>query len=191
MRTECKISKVTTRYLETFDRILKNMIQGMTEAGLTDSISHNFIVQMIPHHRGAIEMSENILQYTTDVRLEQIAGNIIKEQTQSIADMEHILDECSKCENEEVVLKMHQEQMNQIFDCMFCGMEQAKACNNVNCNFLREMIPHHRGAVEMCSNTLRYDVCHPLVPIMQTIITSQQKGIMEMEQLLRCLHCRN
>lgn len=40
------------------------MIQGMTDDELDESISHNFIVQMIPHHKAAIEMSQNLLQYT-------------------------------------------------------------------------------------------------------------------------------
>lgn len=191
MRTECKLSKVTTRYLETYQLIFDKMVQGMEQAGLTDSISHNFIVQMIPHHQAAIEMSENILQYTTDLRLERIAENIIMEQTKGIAEMESILECCSECKNEAAVTEMHQEQMNQIVNRMFYAMEHAKTCNNVNCNFMWEMIPHHRGAVEMSVNTLRYDICQPLAPILQNIITSQRKGIMEMEQLLRYLCCRN
>ena len=55
-------SNVTKRYLSRFDEILDEMIQGMTDAPLTDSISHNFIVQMIPHHQAAIQMSENHLR---------------------------------------------------------------------------------------------------------------------------------
>lgn len=53
------------------------MIQGMTSPELSCSISHNFIVQMIPHHRAAIEMSHNLLCYTTDIALQNIAVNTI------------------------------------------------------------------------------------------------------------------
>ena len=49
-------------YLKEFYDILDEMIEEMTEVKLTDSISHNFIMQMIPHHMAAIEMSVNILQ---------------------------------------------------------------------------------------------------------------------------------
>ena len=78
---QCQFSNVTMKYLEEFNRILEKMICNMKNAKLTNSISNNFIVQMIPHHRAAIEMSCNILQYTTDLTLQEIASNIVAEQT--------------------------------------------------------------------------------------------------------------
>ena len=91
----CTLITVTQRYLATYRRILDEMRCGMTDTSLTDSISRNFIVQMIPHHRAAIEMSENIPQYPTCVLLQEIAEGIIAKQTQNIADMEAILPICS------------------------------------------------------------------------------------------------
>ena len=52
------------------------------------------------------------------------------------------------------------------------------------------MIPHHMGAVEMASTTLQFDICPELVPILQAIITSQEKGIAQMEAIASSLHCR-
>ena len=51
---------------------------------------------------------------------------------------------------------------------------------------MREMIPHHKGAIRMSENALRFDICPELKPILCEIITSQQKGVSEMTQLLRC-----
>ena len=64
MQDQQRFSNVTKSYLCCFYGILEEMIENMTGAALTDSLSHNFIVQMIPHHRAAIEMSHNLLQYT-------------------------------------------------------------------------------------------------------------------------------
>jgi len=66
-------------------------------------------------------------------------------------------------------------------------MGSAYATNNINANFMREMIPHHRGAIRMSENALRYNICPELKPILDAIITSQQKGIEQMNQLLRCI----
>ena len=66
------------RYLNRFYSILDRMIQDMTNARLGNSISVNFMTQMIPHHRAAIEMSQNLLQYTTNIPLQNIALQIVK-----------------------------------------------------------------------------------------------------------------
>lgn len=40
----------------------------------------------------------------------------------------------------------------------------------------------------MSENLLRYDICPELKPIVDAIITSQRRGIQEMEQLLLCIN---
>ncbi len=189
MHRECRLSDVTKTYLSRFHCVLDEMIESMTTAELTDSISHNFIVQMIPHHKAAIEMSENILKYTTLVPLQEIAKNIIEEQTKSIENMREIEYECGECINPKRDVCLYQRGVNQIMRTMFNGMENAITTNNINANFMREMIPHHRGAIEMSHNALRYDICGGLRPILNAIITSQQKGIMRMRQLLKYVNC--
>ncbi len=185
MQNKHELSDVTKIYLSRFHSILDDMIEEMTSAELTDSISHNFIVQMIPHHKAAIEMSENILKYTTLVPLQRIAQNIIAEQTRSIENMREIECECGECENPRRDVCLYQRRVNQIMRKMFSGMENAAVSNNINSDFMREMIPHHCGAVEMSENALQYDICCGLSPILKNIIISQKRGIMQMRQLLR------
>lgn len=185
----CKLSNAAKDYLSAFYCILDKMIQGMTEAELTDSISHNFIVQMIPHHQAAIEMSENILKYTSNLPLQKIATQIITEQTKSIEDMEKIKSCCNKICNSQQDLCLYQRRVNQIMELMFYEMEHAPGTNQIDANFLQEMIPHHRGAVELSQTTLQYDICDALVPILNSIIVSQKRGIKQMTQLLRCIKC--
>lgn len=179
----------TNDYLDAFSCILKEMICGMTTAALSDSISHNFIVQMIPHHKAAIQMSRNVLKYTTNCDIECIASHIITEQTQSIHNMEKALPCCQKKTNAKNDLCTYQKQVEKIFQTMFCRMQTARSCNSIDCNFLREMIPHHEGAVAFSEVTLEYCICPELTPILQAIITSQKQGIRQMEELLRCLSC--
>lgn len=179
----------TNDYLDAYACILKEMICGMTTAELSDSISHNFIVQMIPHHKAAIQMSRNVLKYTTNCDIECIASNIIKEQTQSISNMEKALPCCRRKNNAKNDVCAYQKQVEKIFQTMFCQMQTAKACNSIDCNFLWEMIPHHEGAVEFSETTLKYRICPELTPILQSIITSQKQGICQMKELLRSLSC--
>lgn len=177
------------RYLCRFYEILSDMIKGMNSACLADSISHNFIVQMIPHHRAAIEMSENLLIYSHFAPLELIAENIIKEQTKSIEDMENVLMHCGQMTNTQTDLCMYQKRVNIITGKMFSQMRSACAENNINANFMREMIPHHMGAIKMSKNALQYPICPELDPILRAIIKSQEKGIREMQGLLQHICC--
>lgn len=187
MRCSPEFSDVTKSYLCRFYEILDHMICGMTGAELTDSISHNFIVQMIPHHRAAIEMSENLLQYTTFVPLQRIAQNIIAEQTESIRQMEQALPDCARLTNSDQELCLYGRRFHQITQTMFGQMNDACADNDLNGNFMREMIPHHQGAIRMSKNALQYPICPELKPILSAIMISQEKGVREMEHLLRCL----
>ncbi len=189
MKRVCRLSNVTKNYLSDYHCILDEMIQKMTKAELDSSISHNFIVQMIPHHRAAIEMSENILKYTTNLSLQDIASNIVSEQTGSIENMEKILACCSRQKNNEQDLCLYQRKTDRIMQAMFSQMGDACSTNEINCNFMREMIPHHMGAVEMSQNALQYEICPELKQILAAIITSQERGILQMRNLLRCLGC--
>lgn len=187
MHEQCKLSIVTKDYLNRFYDILDHMIQGMTSAELSESISYNFIVQMIPHHCAAIEMSHNILRYTTNIPVQNIATNIITMQTKSIENMRSIECHCKKCSNTKPDICLYQRNFHHITQTMFSEMGNACTTNHINTNFMREMIPHHRGAIRMAENALCFDICPQLVPILEAIISSQQKGIQEMNCLLNCM----
>ncbi len=189
MNRQIGFDENTEEYLNKFYCILNKMIREMTQAELNNSISHNFIVQMIPHHKAAIEMSENILKYTSNETLQNIANRIIEEQTKSIENMENIKCECDEYKNSRQRLSSYQHIMDNIMQTMFTRMRCSKTTNRINCNFMWEMIPHHRGAVEMANTTLRFSICPELVPVLNAIIKSQVRGIKEMQNLLRNIGC--
>lgn len=184
MSTQCNSGAETGEYLAKYYSIIADMVAGMTGAELTNSISHNFIVQMIPHHEGAIAMSKNILTYTQNADLRSIAENIIAEQTKSIEDMKAITEASEKLVNYSYDLQEYQNRINNIMQTMFHRMRNACTSNNIDADFIREMIPHHMGAVCMSETTLRYYIYPELRPILRAIISSQKKGIEQMRYLL-------
>lgn len=188
MNRSCNFSNVTKDYLAAYEGILCDMIDEMTHAELSDSISHNFITQMIPHHQGAIQMSRNLLRYTTHIPLQDLALQIVTEQTRSISDMRKILCQCESLHNCKQDLCCYQTRMKRIMQTMFCEMKCACSSNCINGNFIREMIPHHCGAIAMSENTLRYCICPELVPILESIIVSQRREVQTMQCLLRCMN---
>lgn len=188
MNKKCDLSNVTENYLTEFRKILYTMINDMTNVEITDSISHDFILQMIPHHRAAIQMSQNILRYTTNICLQNIASNIISEQTKSIEDMQNIQSKCKMKSNSRQDVFLYNKNFDRITEIMFSQMSDAHTTNNINTNFIREMIPHHEGAIRMSNNALNFDICDELKPILHSIIISQTSGVRQMHRLLRCIN---
>lgn len=185
MEKICILSEDTKNYLTEFYEILDKMIEGMTNVKLSNSISYNFIVQMIPHHRAAVEMSENVLKYTKNWTLRKIAEKIVITQCEGISDMENILKQCSTLVNSGQDIFLYQKRLNYVIELMFKEMNSAYFNNNINANFAREMIPHHQGAIRMSENALRYNICPELKPILYNIIKTQSQGVKELKALLR------
>lgn len=205
MQNNQELTSSSKQYLNRFDQILQDMIQEMTTPRPAGSISGLFIRQMIPHHEAAIRMSENLLRFTLPqtqmpspceqgcknisednigMPLDKIAENIIEEQTKSIENMKHSFYCCSQYENSRREMQIYQNTFHSITNTMFHQMRNAPRTNEIPYNFIREMIPHHEGAIRMSENTLRFSICPELVPILNAIITSQKKGILQMQQLL-------
>lgn len=185
MEDKNELSRVTQKYLARYREITENMICQMNGANFTDSISQNFILQMIPHHDAAIEMSQNLLCYTTNLPLQKLADNIILQQGKGIQRMKAMLRNCQSFKNPKQELFSYAQQNRQITQNMFSAMKSARACNCINESFILEMLPHHEGAIQMAQNALRYRLCPELRPILQDIITTQKEEVCEMKKIYK------
>lgn len=103
----------------------------MNAAPVTGSISANFIRQMLPHHKAAIELAQNLLLYTTCLPLEQMAESIICTQTQSVEKMEAALPGCTSLMNPEQAVYRYLRRYRQIADTMFYRMGSIPPENNI------------------------------------------------------------
>lgn len=80
------------KYTSIYLYIANNMIARMKNSPRTINVNLNFVGEMIPHHEGAIFMCRNVLQYTIDPRLRQLAISIIGQQNEDISQLEKIRD---------------------------------------------------------------------------------------------------
>ena len=74
MNMERDINTYLTKYFE----ITNNMIEKMKNSPRCVNINLNFVNEMIPHHEGAIQMCNNLIQYYIDPRLRNVANTIIR-----------------------------------------------------------------------------------------------------------------
>ena len=172
-------------YLGLYYAIVNEMAVGMTDATISDSISHNFIVQMIPHHEAAIQMSRNLLHYTKSEAMINFANNIIKTQTAGINAMRDMLLQCGTYENTADELKRYARNYDRIYRTMLTQMRSAPASGDIDADFCREMIPHHMGAIRMSQNALIFNLCPKLPPLLNSIIDERTEGVRQMQAFLK------
>lgn len=181
-----KMSDNTKIYIQNFYAIFDEMRRKMEAVVPCDSISVNFIEQMIPHHEAAIQMSENILKFTTNTEIEEIAKTIISMQTSDIEAMREMKAGCD-IKNDTRDLFLYEKGYQIAYNRMIQGMSASQTKNNVDIDFLTEMIPHHEGAIAMAENLLKFDICEPLRTLAEGIVTTQKEQAKQMRELLRRL----
>ena len=190
MKNTTLLSEDAKTYLCCFYKILDEMVHSMTTAGLGQSISRNFIVQMIPHHQAAIQFSNNILRFTENPGLRCAAQRMIRERTQTIGQMEAVLDTCGQLANPQTDLRLCQRRMDLIYRDMYIKMGSSPENNRLAAVFLRQMLPHCLGAAHMADTALKYDVSTQLVPILRSIAACQRRDAAQIRTLLGRLDCQ-
>ena len=80
---------------KAFAASMQTMMKGMNVKP-TGKPDQDFVLMMIPHHQGAIDMAKVELQYGTDPELRQLATDIVAAQEKEIAQMKDWLDENGK-----------------------------------------------------------------------------------------------
>ena len=76
---------------KAFAASMKTMMNGMN-VKTTGKPDKDFVLMMIPHHLGAVDMAKVELQYGTDQELRQLATDIVAAQEKEIAQMKAWLD---------------------------------------------------------------------------------------------------
>lgn len=175
------------KYLNRFDEILCQMKDKMLSTYITNNITINFIETMIPHHQAAIYMCENLLKYTEYDPLINIARNIIVTQTKGIEQMKEISMSTYGYLNSKCDVKHYEKSYFCITKNMICKMKESLRSNNINLNFVSEMIPHHEGAILMCENLLKYCIDPRLKIVAENIIEEQTNGVKDLKQIRKDL----
>jgi uncharacterized protein (DUF305 family) len=134
-----------------------------------------FLVGMIEHHRGAVEMAEIALERSEREELQQIARDIIETQEEEISLMQHWLDEWYDGGREDH--GMTHEEMGMIMD-----MDQFRDAEPFDLAFIDGMIAHHQAAIDMSYGVLATTEHDEVRELAEEIIEVQQAEIELMDQ---------
>lgn len=190
MTDRCVRNCDVREYVVYYINVLETMMCEMICTCKDESISGLFIRQMIPHHRAGINLAENILEYTENNRIANTAHSLIAENNDEIENLNKAIYCCDNVRNCGKDLCEYNRRTNMIMKKMFKEMNCIKIDNNLDCNFIRAIIPYYRGAVEMARTALCYCICEELCPILKRIIESGEREICRMEEWAECMCCR-
>ncbi|RHS92295.1 DUF305 domain-containing protein [Erysipelatoclostridium sp. AM42-17] len=169
-------------YLNEYQNIINKMYCKMMSVCLSDSISYNFIVQFLPYRYAGIKISANLLNYSLNEDVQDIAFSIIKEQTSGINNMLEVKDQAKDLKNTYQDLQKHQEKMNQIIEAMLEKMTMI-CKDNINQLYLEQMLIYYQAGIDMAKETIQYHVIEALQPILEGIIYHQQQTIDQINKI--------
>ncbi len=183
-KTETKIQDHSTEQNqknETKNEMVALMDEMMDEMHSEKSTGNNdvdFAKMMIEHHKGAVEMSELLLEKGQNEELKTFARKVIAAQDQEI-------DLMKKFENQTEVSpdsKIFQQELNQSMGAMMD--KNIKIHNDIDKDYAEQMIPHHQSAVDMAEVYLKYGKQKDLLKLCDDIVNTQTSEIQQLKTWL-------
>lgn len=142
----------------------------------------DFASGMVPHHQGAVDMTRVLMAYGKDAQLKELGQRIITWQESEIGIMKRWL-------------AVHGGQAAAVNKDAVAAYKEAMAAMHKNMaiaysgdadvDFVRGMIPHHQGAIDMAWVLVKYGRDAELREIAHDVIRSQQQEIAFMNNWLK------
>lgn len=159
-------------------------LAGLVVAGCGSSTSSSsgnttdraFLNDMTPHHQSAIQMAHIAQQRGEHPQIKSLATSIVADQQSEIALMGKLQGQI-KAGDAKSTLGMNMHAMG--MDMNMGALTDARPFDR---SFIDDMVPHHRGAVEMAKMELAQGKNPEARALAQRIIDSQSKEIAQMNQ---------
>jgi uncharacterized protein (DUF305 family) len=160
----------------------QQMMMDMHSTELTGDVDYDFVVGMIPHHQGAIDMATQLLASAQiSDKLKPLAEDVVAAQSSEIAFMQDWLASYGEARpsSDAEQIKAAYAAINAT---MMADMHGLSASGDVNRDFIDGMIPHHEAAVAMAKVLLQFSRDPALIKMAQTVISEQTREINVMRQ---------
>lgn len=147
----------------------------------------DYIVNMTPHHIGAILSSEEFLKISTNEEAKKIAKKIIEEQKAEIKEFETVLKdlESKNTDYSEIDYIAFGNESKNLMNKMMSDMSNVPMTGDITIDYLSAMIPHHQGAIDSSKKILTVTKNDKIKEIANNIIKSQEKEISEISALIK------
>lgn len=155
------------------------------QSGMMSNIDKHFILEMIPHHDGAIEMAQLAQNQATHSEIKTLSANIIKSQSEEITQMENWYKDWYGVEvpvEDDKHMGMGRGMMRGGMMGNTTDTESLKNAKDFDKAFIEEMIPHHQMAIMMANMLAQSSKREEMKTLAQNIIDAQTKEINDMRK---------
>lgn len=139
--------------------------------------------KMIPHHQGALDMSQIVLRDTQDAEIRRMAQKTVEMQTQDIAELRRWLETQAGATSDST-----SSGQNSPFASAEAKMNEAMmgaTGANTDQTWARKMIAHHQGALDMARVVLQQSPDAEIERMAQKTIEMQTADISELQAWLQ------
>jgi uncharacterized protein (DUF305 family) len=170
-------SDATKGYETAMAAMMKGMMQPVTGKADLD-----FASGMIPHHQGAVDMAEVVLQFGKDAEIKKLAEDVVKAQVGEIAFMKKWL---AKTDQNTLPVLPDSMKANEAAMAVMMKNMMVAATGNPDLDFVKGMIPHHQGAIDMAKVALQYAKDPALLKLATDIVSAQDRETVFMKDWLK------
>ena len=149
-----------------------------SEGAASAPIELQFLDSMIAHHKGAVEMASLAETRAQHDELKDLAADIISDQEREIAKMSMWRDEWF--EGKPPAINMEFQGMSHGMRGMDTKKLATLSGNDFDVEFLKQMIPHHEGAVQMATSIQGVVDRRELRELAEDIISMQRTEVLLM-----------
>ncbi|MDV3257081.1 MAG: DUF305 domain-containing protein [Sphingomonas sp.] len=137
----------------------------------------SWVRKMIEHHKGAVEMSRQVLTMNPDAHVAGMANDIIAKQTREIAALEKLVADGTP---DPASAEIYRPAMDQMHNAMM-----AASGADLSETFHRKMLEHHKGAVALSDVALANGVTGAIRAQVEKTRADQQREVEMVEAMLR------
>lgn len=159
-----------------------DIMMGMhkNQAERTGVIDSDFLKAMIPHHQAAVDMAALELTRGCNRFIQRIARDIYQDQEREIAYMRYLLDNTAFTSD---MNEAASAAFPKIMDKMHEGTPMTET-GDIDVDFVRSMIPHHQGAIDMAYVVLEHGDNPKVRRLAEDVIRAQTREINQMQDWL-------
>lgn len=177
------------RFLTGQRQIIGRLEDELRCIPLSESVGENFLKQMDVLIRFGIDLSRNILDFTTDKDVEDLARNVIRSQENARKNLDKIRRNCGQ-KNHDRENRNYIAQSERILSRMINQMKSAKRENNIGCEYLSALLPFLDASGNLMRTVLRFRISAQLKRTVRNLSIIIQKTLTNAKNVKTRQRCR-